>query len=291
MKKEMKKLLLLVCVSLFLSACGVITEKTSSESKSSSDTKTGNAKAQVGDTVLFKNGPINYAEGKVEKIEGGKFEIRSKDSIAKPNANDVYALPKEGATTDVKVGDYVVAFNYEIYWEGGEVKNVTEDTVEVEKATGGKLNVPHDKIVKVSSAGIADIKQNVEAKAFEDLGKTKKPVLPANWKPKPGAMVAAQWSFGSWHPAELKHVNANDVDIEWKNGWKNGNIAKDKIAPYPTAANPMPKTNDYVIVRPTSDTAEWKFAVVTSVSGQEAEVKFADGKTQKVKNTDFIALS
>lgn len=287
----MKKLLLLVCISFFLSACGAVTEKISGESKSNSESKSGSAKAQVGDTVLFKNGPINYSEGKVEKLESGKFEIRSKDAIAKPSVADVYALPKEGATSDVKVGDYVVAFNYEIYWEGGEVKGVTEDLIEVEKATGGKLNVPHDKVVKVSSAGIADIKQNIEAKTFEDLGKTKKPVLPEKWKPKSGDKIVAQWSFGSWHPADLKHVNANDVDIEWKNGWKNGNVGRDKIAPYPTGASAMPKANDYVIVRPTSETSEWKFAVVTTVSGQEAEVKFADGKTQKVKNTDFIPMS
>jgi len=287
----MKKLLLLVCVSFFLTACGAIMEKTSGESKSNSESKSGNGKAQVGDTVLFKAGPINYSEGKVEKIEGGKYEIRLKDSIAKPSVADVYALPKEGATTDVKVGDYVVAFNYDVYWEGGEVKNVTEDLIEVEKATGGKLNVTPDKIVKVSSAGIADIKQNIAAKAFEDLGKTKKPVLPANWKPKRGDKIAAQWSFGSWHQADIKHVNANDIDSEWKNGWKNGNVSKDKIAPYPSATSPMPKADDYVIVRPTNEISEWKFAIVTSVSGQEAEVKFADGKTQKLKAGDFIAMS
>ena len=276
---------------MLFTACGAVSEKISGESKPAGESKSGSTKAQAGEMVLFKSGPVNYSEGKVEKVEDGKYEIRSKDSIAKPAAADIYALPKDSAKSDVKVGDYVVAFNYEIYWEGGEVKNVTDDLVEVEKASGGKLDVAHDKIVKVSPAGIAAIKQAVEAKAFEDLGKTKKPVLPANWKPKPGDKIAGQWAFGSWHPAELKHVNANDVDIEWKNGWKNGNISRDKIAPYPTGTSPMPKANDYVIVRPTNDTSEWKFAVVTSVSGQEAEVKFADGKTQKVKNTDFIAMS
>ncbi len=290
----MKKLLTLVCASLILSACGAITGKLTGESNSGGSNAAvvaGNAKAQPGETVLFKSGPVNYSEGKVEKLEGGKYEIRSKDSIAKPNVGDVYALPKADSKSDVKVGDFVVAFNYDLYWEGGEVKNVTDDLVEVEKASGGKLNVAHDKIVKVSPSAIAAIKQSVEAKAFEDLGKTKKPVLPANWKPKSGDKIAAQWSFGSWHPADIKHMNPNDVDIEWKNGWKNGNVARDKIAPYPTAASPLPKTNDYVIVRPTSDTAEWKFAVVTSINGQEAEVKFADGKTQKVRVGDFIAMS
>ncbi len=284
----MKKFLLILCASLIFTACGAISEKVKGDDKGG---ETGNGKPQVGDTVLFKNGAINYAEGKIDKIDGGKYEIRLNDSIAKPDASEIYTLPKVGSKIDVKNGDIVVAFNYEKYWEGGEVKNVTDDLIEVEKATGGKLNVAHDKIVKVSPKGIADIKQNIETKAFEDLGKTKKPVLPKNWKPKDGERVAAQWSFGSWHVAVIKHVNANNIDIDWQNGWSDATIDKDKIAPYPSAANPMPNVNNYIIVKPQSDSEAWKFAVVTSISGQEVEVKFSDGKTLKVRNTDFISIS
>ena len=287
----MKKLLLLVCVSFFLSACGAVTEKISGEAKPGADSKTASGKPQAGDTVVFKSSDVSYNEGKVEKVEGGKYEIRSGSNIAKADAADVYALPKAGAKADVKKGDFVVAFNNEIYWTGGEVKNVTDDLVEVEKAAGGKLNVAHDKIVKVSPAAVADIKENVETKAFEDLGKTKKPVLPKDWKPKKGEKVAAQWSFGSWHVAVVRNVNANNIDITWQNGWRDATIASDKVAPYPTAASAMPQVNDYVIIRPQSDSEAWKFATVTTINGSEAEVKLADGKTQKVKSTDFIALS
>lgn len=276
----MKKLLLLLCAGLILSACGAVSDKIAG----------GGAKSQVGDTVLFKSGAVNYSEGKVEKIEGSKFEIRSNSNIAKADAADVYAMPKAGAKSDAKTGDFVVAFSNEIYWVGGEVKNVTADLIEVEKASGGKLNVAHDKVVKVSPAAVADIKQNIEAKAFEDAGKSKKPVLPKDWKPKAGEKVAAQWSFGSWHVAVIKHVNAANVDIDWQNGWSDGTVARDKIAAYPTAANAMPKVNDYVIVKPQSDTQEWKFAVVTAVTGQDVEVKFSDGKTSKIKSLDFIAM-
>ena len=264
-----------------LSACGAINEKISG----------GGSKPKVGDTVLFKTGPIIYSEGKVEKIEGTKFEIRAGDAIAKPDASDVYVLPKAGSKTDAKVGDFVVAFNYQTYWEGGEVKGVTDSLVEVEKASGGKLNVAQEKIVKVSAAAIADIKQSIEAKAFEDAGKSKKPILPKDWKPKAGDKVAAQWSFGSWHVAIIKHVNPNNIDIDWQNGWSDGTVSPDKIAAYPTTANAIPKVGDYVIVRPDSDTQEWKFATVTTISGQEIDVKFSDGKTKKLKNTDFISMS
>lgn len=266
---------------MILSACGTISDKLGA----------GDAKPKVGDTVLFKAGPINYTEGEIEKIDGGKYEIRAGDAIAKPDVSDAYVLPKTGAKTDVKTGDFVVAFNYQTYWEGGEVKNVTADLVEVEKASGGKLNVAQDKVVKVSPAAIAAIKGNIEAKAFEDAGKAKKPVLPKDWKPKAGEKVAAQWTFGSWHVAIIKHVNPNNIDIDWQNGWSDGTIAADKIAAYPTAVNAMPKVGDYVIVKPDNDIQEWKFAVVTAINGQDADVRFSDGKTKKVKNTDFISMA
>ena len=284
----MKKIGLIILASLFFTACGgggALAGKLTGASSSGS-------KPQPGETVIFKTAPQVYAEGKVEKVEGTKYEIRYGNTIGKPDAMDVYALPAAGSKTDVKVGDTVVAFSREGFWAGGTVTNVADDVVEVQPADrGSKLNVPHEKIVQVSPAAVADIKKYAASKDFEETGKTKKPVLPAGWKPRAGDRVAAQWAFGSWHPAEIKHVNANDVDIEWKNGWKNGNISRDKIAPYPTAASPMPKTDDYVIVRPTNDTSDWKFAIVTAVSGQEAEVRFADGKTQKLKAGDFIAMS
>ena len=286
----MKKLLLLIGASLIFSACGMISGG-GSNSGSNTTAATDPSKLKVGDMVVFKSSETAYNEGKVEKVDGSKFEIRSGNNIAQPDASDVYVLPKAGSKADVKAGDIVVAFSNDLYWVGGEVKNVSGDVIEVEKATGGKLNAAPDKIIKVSPKAIADIKQNIEQKAFEDTGKTKKPILPDGWKPKKGDKVAAQWSFGSWHVAIIKNVNDNNIDIDWQNGWSDGTVALDKVAPYPTAASAMPKANDYVILKPSSDSGEWKFAVVTSVTGQEAEVKLADGKTQKVKNTEFIAMS
>jgi hypothetical protein len=274
------KTIILIAVLTLLGGCGNVANQLS-----------GDAKPQVGDTVVFKASDVAYNEGKIEKIEGGKYEIRSGNNIAKADAADVYTVPKAGARSDVKAGDIVVAFSREIYWSGGEVKNVTADVVEVEAVSGGKLNVAHDKIIKVSPTAVADIKQSIEKKGFEDTGKAKKPVLPKDWKPKKGEKVAAQWSFGTWHVAVIKNVNKNNVDIDWQNGWSDGSVTLDKIAPYPTAENAMPKAGDYVIVKPQSDIAEWKFATVTAINGQEADVKFADGKTQKIKNTDFIGLS
>ena len=286
-RTKINKLLLILCASFIFTACGAVAEKVTGEN----ETATG-AKPQIGDTVIFKTSGANYSEGKVEKIDGSKFEIRAADYIAKPDAADVYALPKTGAKADVKAGDYVVVYSgNNIYWAGGEVKNVSDQFIEVEPATGNKINAAPDKVFKVSPAATADIKQAVEMKAFTETGKTKKPVLPKNWKPKKGDRVAAQWAFGTWHSAVIKNVNANNIDIDWQNGWSDGTVGSEKIAPSPTAAGALPKTGDYVIVKPQSDIEEWKFAVVESVSGTEADIKFGDGKTRKVKAGDFIAMN
>lgn len=263
----------------FLAACGNV-----------GGSLAGDSKPKVGDTVVYKTSPIVYAEGKVEKVDGGKYEIKTGDNIAKADAADVYTIPKAGAGTDLKPGEVAVAWSRESYWAGGEVKNVTADVVEIEPVSGSKINAPHARVIRVSPAAAADIKQAVEKKGFEELGKAKKPVLPKDWKPKKGDKVAAQWSFGTWHVAIIKNVNANNVDIDWQNGWSDGSVAVDKIAPYPRENAEMPAVGGYVIVKPQSDTQEWRFAMVLSLSGTEADVRFGDGKAQKVSRGDLIAL-
>lgn len=251
----------------------------------------GSSTPKVGDAVVFKTSAVVYGEGKVEKVEDGKYEIRSGSNIAKADAADVYALPKAGSKAEIKPGDIVVAFQRETYWSAGEVKTVNGDVIEVEPVSGSKINAAPDKVVKVSSTAVADIRGEAAKKGFEEAGKVKKPVIPKDWKPKKDEKVAAQWSFGSWHVAIIKNVNANNADIDWQNGWSDSSVSLDKLAPYPTETGEMPAVGSYVIVRPQSDTQEWKFATVSSVSGTEAEVKFADGKTTKAKRIDLIPLT
>lgn len=273
------KIGILVVSCIAMAACG-----------SATGGSTGSSSPGVGDAVVFKTSAIVYGEGKVEKVEGGKYEIRSGSNIAKADVADVYRLPTPGSKVEVQPGDVVVAFQRETYWSAGEVKAVNGNVIEVEPVSGSKINAAPDKVVKVSSTATADVKGEVAKKVFEDTGKTKKPVLPEDWKPKKGEKVAAQWSFGSWHVAIIKNVNANNADIDWQNGWSDSSVALDKLAPYPTETGEMPAVGSYVIVRPQSDIQEWKFATVLSLSGGDAEVKFADGKTTKAKKIDIIPL-
>ena len=153
---------------------------------------TGSSAPAVGDSVVFKTSAIVYGEGKVEKVEGGKYEIRSGSNIAKADAADVYALPKAGSKTEIKPGDIDVAFQRETYWSAGEVKAVNGDVIEVEPVSGSKINAAPDKVVKISSTAVADIKGEFAQKGFGEAGKAKKPVIPKDWKPKKDEKVAAQ---------------------------------------------------------------------------------------------------
>src|SRR5690348_5079440 len=131
----MKKNLLIFLLGMFLTACGMVGGKDASAPRN----ETGGAKPHVGETVVFKWNGANYSEGKIEKIDGNKYEIRSGDYIAKPDAADVYAMPKTGARADDKTVDFVAVYSNNLYWAGGEVKAVSDSIIEVEPAPGNKI--------------------------------------------------------------------------------------------------------------------------------------------------------
>jgi exosome complex RNA-binding protein Csl4 len=62
---------------------------------------------------------------------------------------------------------------------------------------------------------------------------------------------------------------------------------------YPKAetSTTLPKQGDFVLVRPADDKGQWYYAQVTSVSGQTAEAKLADGKTRSIKADEYLALN
>ncbi|MEO6390744.1 MAG: DUF4537 domain-containing protein [Pyrinomonadaceae bacterium] len=291
----MKITLLVALLAFGMLACG--SSKTANDgSTSSGDPKPGttSTKPKVGDTAVYKFSPQGYVEGKVEKIDGSRYEFKYGTSIEKVDADDVHPLPAAGAKADVKAGDIVVARDRDRdnYWAGSVVKNVTPDLIEVENIDNGKVSsVSHEKVIKVSPASAAEFKKYGEVKAFEKMATSKALVVPPGYKPKVGEKVVARWEASSWYPGVVKSVTGTDAMIDWPS-FPDSKVSIDRVAPFPKAEGAtMPKVDDFILVRPASETSSWSFARVVSVSGQTMEVKFADGKSSSLKAGDFIALS
>jgi hypothetical protein len=287
----MKKFWLIIAASILLAACGGAGTGTNS---AGGDAPAKAADVKVGDTVVFKFSQQGYVEGKVEKIEGSRYEIKYGTSTDKVDSVDAHPLPKAGEKASVQAGDVVVVREREAYWPGSIVKNVSPDIIEVEVIENGRqLSVPHEKVIKVSPAAAAEFKRYSTEVGFMKEAKSKRPKAPAGYKPKPGERVVAEWSAGAWWVGEIINVSNDKAKIKWPASFPDSELAFDKVMPYPKAetAKTLPKQGDFVLVRPADDRGQWHYAQVTSVTGDTAEVKLGDGKTRSVKADQYLALN
>ena len=285
----MKRLWLMVATSVLLTACGGAGTKPDGGGAGSSATA-----LKVGDTVVFKTSRQGYHEGKVEKVEGSRYEIRYGTSTEKVESVDVHALPQAGEKLNVQPGDAVAVHSDNIYWPGGVVKSVTPEVIEVEIIESGReLNVPHEKVIKVSPASAAELKKYADEMGFLKKAKAKRPQAPAGYKPKPGDRIVAEWSAGAWWPGEVISVSGEKVKIKWPASFPDSELPLEKVMLYPKAGTTtaMPKQGDFVLAKPGDDKSQWQYAQVTSVSGQTAEVKLANGKTRSIKADEYIVLN
>ena len=283
----MKQLWLIAAVSLLVAACGGAGTKNGSETSSAPAPK-------VGDTVVFKFSRQGYVEGKVDKIEGSRYEIKYGTSTSKVESTDVHALPKAGEKVSVQAGDVVVARARESYWPGGVVKSVSPDVIEVEVIENGNtISAPHERVIKVSPASAAEFKKYAGEVGFLKNARAKRPKAPAGYKPKQGERVVAEWSANAWWVGEVTNVSGDKAKIKWFASFPESELPMEKIMPYPKAetATTLPKQDDFVLVKPADDKSQWHYAQVTSVGGQTAEVKLADGKTRSIKADEYIALN
>lgn len=282
----MKRLCLFLSLLLSLAACGGKTAGTDSDKSGSSA-----AKPAVGDTAVFKFSRQGYVEGKVQSIDGTRYKLMYGQSPQTVDAVDVYALPKPGAKADVKVGDIVVAHQREAYWPGAEVKNVNGDVIEVQIVSNGDtLNVPSEKLIKINAAAAAEFKQYAQEVAFLKNAKTGRPHPPADYKPKAGQRVVAEWTDKTWYIGDVVSASPSKATIKWPASFPDSQLTFDKVLPYPAPAA-SPKINDFLIVKQDTESQSFAFAQVTSVNGSSVEVKLADGKTRTVKQGDFYVVN
>ena len=193
----MMKLCLAIIVLSSLTACSFAGKSATSHSAT---TEQSAKKLAVGDSAVFKFSRQGYVEGKVQSIDGTRYKMMYGQSTQTVDAVDVYPLPQAGAKVDVKPGDIVVAHRRDAYWPGAEVKSVNGDVIEVQVISDGDiLNVPHEKVIKINSAAAAEFKQYAQEVAFLKAAKTGRPHPPADYKPKAGQRVVAEWTDKTWY--------------------------------------------------------------------------------------------
>jgi len=283
----MKKLFLIISVSLFLSACGAIGSGPSGSS--------AEVKPKIGDTVTFPFSREGYGEGTVESIDGSRYKIKYGNSTETKEASDVYGLPKAGAKPALKVGDMVIAkLESGAYWAGVEVISVSDSVVEVKELwRGGTKSLSFDQVIVVRPAAVAEFRKLKGENEFTAKAKQARPHPPAGYKPKVGERVVAEWSGNAWWVGEIVSVSSDKAKLKWLATFPESELDLARIMPFPKAATAktLPAANSYVLVKPSSDSGQWTYAQVTVVNADSAEVKFANGKTQPIKADEYIALN
>ena len=283
----MKKIWVLILASLFLSACGV--------SKLIPSNTTGETKQKVGDVVVAKWAVNSFYEGKIDKIDGSKITVAwlDKSSATGVDAIDVYAIPVAGTKSDAKTGDIVLAkTNSGTAWEGVEITGIEGDVYKVKSLTSATtVNVPAEKIIKISSVTVADFKEKAGATDFLKEAQKAKPTVPADYKPKKGDKVVGEWTTNTWYSGKIDNISGSNIYVAWDDNTKPSAVNSSKIIPLPTADNKETlKENQFLLVKPESG-SKWEYVQVTTIKGNSADVKFADGKTRSVKPNEFIGLN
>lgn len=284
----MKKLWWVILLMGALTACGGARTGSSESSAATDQTRTTLA---VGDTAVFKFSRQGYVEGKIQSIDGTRYKMLYGQSTQTADGVDVYSLPKSGATVAVKPGDIVVAFRRDAYWPGAEVKSVNGDVIEVQIiADGDTLNVPPQKVIKINSAAAAEFKQYAQEVAFLNAAKNGRPHPPADYKPKAGERVVAEWTDKTWYIGDVVSASSAKATIKWPASFPQSQLTLEKVLPYP-APSAAPKANDFLILKQDSEKQAYAYGQVTSVNGSSVEVKLADGKTRTVKQGDFYVVN
>lgn len=284
----MRKLLLIVCAglflsaSLFLTACAGLTEKA---------TGGGDTKLKVGDTVVFKLARGTYGEGKIETIDGSRYKIPYGTTTPTVDEADVYPLPKTGASSSLKVGDFVIAKQGDQNsWVPAEVTSADAKAIEVNTiAYKQTVNLSPEQVIAPRPAAIEEFKKLKTEQAFEEKVTSMRPTLPTGYALKKGDKVVGAWSGNSWYAGKIVGQSGEKMKIKWEDNSRDSDVDMARIALYPalgSAGTPF-QPGDILLVKPTSGSSYWTFAEATS----GREVRFKDGKTRSVRGDEYILFN
>ena len=253
------------------------------------------AKPKVGDTVVAKWSAGSYYEGKIEKLEGTKMTIAWDDKSQSTviDSSDIYLIPTAGTIPDVKQGDMVLAKTASgSYWNGAEITGVEAGVYKVKVVTGTtSVNVAGEKIIKVPATASADFKQAAGSTDFLIEAKKGKVTIPADYKPKKGDAVLAEWTVGSWWSGKIDNISGSNIYVAWNDNSQPSAVNISKIIPLPTSADKaLPTEKQYLIVKPDSGSS-WMYGQAVSVTGSRVEVKLANNQTKTVTAGEFVLLN
>jgi hypothetical protein len=283
----MKKLLTLILASLFLTACGAASLVPGGAAAES--------KPKAGDTVVAKWAGGSFYEGKVDKIDGSKITVAWLDNSTSTvvDAADVYQIPAKGTKTDAKVGDMVLTkTGTATYWEGAEVTAVEGDVVKVKPVSATtSVNVPSEKVIKVSSATIANFKEKAGATDFLKEAQKMKPATPAAYKPRKGDKVIAEWTTNTWYEGTIDNISGSNIYVAWQDMSKPSAVNLSKVVPAPTSeTKEMPKAEQYLLIKPDNG-SRWEYAQTTKINGGNVDVKLSAGQTKTIRTGEFLLLN
>ena len=282
----MRKIWLIILASVFISACGA---------KGLIPAGAADGKPKVGDLVVAKWSTGSYYEGKIEKIDGGKTTVawEDKSQSTAVDSSDIYTIPAAGATLDVKQGDMVLAkTGAGSYWNGGEVTGIEAGVYKVKVVTGAMtFNVAGEKIIKVPATVAADFKQTAGSTDFLAEAKKGTVTIPADYKPKKGDAVLAEWTTGSWWTGTIDNISGSNIYVAWNDNSKPSAVNISKILPLPTSKDTSMLTEkQFILVKPDSGSA-WHYGQASSVNGNRVEVKLANEKSKTVTAGEFVLLN
>jgi hypothetical protein len=257
-------------------------------------------KPVTGDAVVARWGPALWAEGRVGDIDEGVNEakIAWADGSSPSNVDiaDVFQKPNGAAEIFVSAGDYtLVKSSTDIWWNGAVIKEVNGNVVKAKVINGGEIvNLPPEKVLVVSDAVAADIKDTADRQSFLDTAREHRPVAPAGYTAKVGDHILGEWTTNAWYGGKIKSLSDGKALIVWENGMSPDQAALEKIVPFPVPgdASQAPSVGHYVLLKPTGGNpkAAWVYGQVTAVSGNGVEAKSMDFGTREYAKGDFVVL-
>lgn len=294
----MKKLILMMISIALLSGCSLMKKNDTQNLKSQKETEQINKEKNemrnpaVGDTVVAVWSGSLWAEGKVESIEAGNARIQWRDSSS-PNEVElakVFVMPDANSALAVKPGDYVlVKAESGTWWQEAQIQDVADGVVKAKSIEGETpVNISPEKVIAVSPTVAADIKDHAAAADFLRNAHARRPLAPADYKPKVGDHILGEWTTNVWYEGRIKALSADRALIVWANGVKPDEASFDKIIPFPTADEARtPAVDDFVLLKPKG--GSWQYGQVTSIQGTAIEARDISS-SRLYKLGEFVVL-